>query len=215
MNRRALLKHAIPLWILAPWLLYLSAFPPHVESRDRARFLPQQLGRFHYFTDHLLTPAQRTMLGTDDARQLEYRAGPDEAIFLTTVFHDANWKAVHPPHLCLRGSDMTFGVDTIEDISLSDGAVGTIGHLELIKLATGKPYISLFAFVAPPDLLTGSYWTFFFHHLPRALLRRSASGCLVRIDADVREGDPVEALARCREFAQLVLPRLRRIVATR
>ena len=94
-------------------------------------------------------------------------------------------------------------------------AVGTLGHLELIRLRTGKPYISLFAFVAAPDLLTGDYWTFFFHHLPGALLRRSAPGCLVRVEADVQNEDPAEALARCREFAELVLPRLRGIVLSR
>ena len=93
---RGLWKHAIPLWLVAPWLLLLSAFPPQVESRDRARFLPRHIGRFVYAQDHLITADQRAMLGTDDARTLEYRAGPGQVVYLTKVFHDANWKSVHP-----------------------------------------------------------------------------------------------------------------------
>lgn len=189
--------HALPLWLLAPALLWLSAYRPTGAAVGRANRMPDALVGFSRVEDFPLSESTIAMLGTEDASWRRYQLG-DDSVFVVTVFHDANWKSVHAPDTCLRGSNMDV-VDTGVIVTRGiDGARdGELGRLRMHAVDRGQDYLSLFVFLAAPDFATGDYWSFFLHHAPGALLRRNVSGCLIRVEAWVGEDGVEAAEARC------------------
>ena len=81
----------------------------------------------------------------------------------------------------------------------ADAAGQEYGLLLMHSLDRDQDYLSLYVFLADAEFATPGYWSFFAHHAPRALLRQSVSGCLLRVETWV-DGDGVDAAtARCRE----------------
>lgn len=188
-------KHLVALWCLAPLLLALTTWRPEGGDRGRAARMPSQLAGFEAVHQYPLSASVLDMLGTPDAVWRRYDRG-DEQVFVIGVFHDENWKSVHPPETCLRGSNM----EVVEE-----GAVpgvegdGEYGLLRMHALDRDQDYVSLYLFLAGADFATPGYWEFFAHHAPRALLRQSVSGCLLRVETWVGSDGVEAATERCRE----------------
>ncbi len=204
--------HALVMWVVAPPLLWLSVVRPHDESKERAARLPKQAGRYVADQEIEITDTMRQLLGTEDAAWWRYDP-PDggSPVFVVGVFHSANWKALHPPHTCLLGSHMEIVHDDLIEIPADPGVAGgaTIecGRLWMRSLDRGgRPYLCLFAYLAPPDLETGNYWRFVWHQAPRAILREDVSGALLRVETWVSDGDKAAAEARCREVLRALVP---------
>jgi hypothetical protein len=196
--------HGIVLWALAPLLLWLSSYRPEGGDLGRAARLPERVGGFESVEQYPLTGSVIAMLGTPDAIWRRYRGALGE-VFVVAVFHDENWKSVHAPDTCLRGSNMEIvAARTLPAPDAGDGA--GIGYLRMRAVDRGRDYLSLFAFLAAPDFLTGDYWSFFWHHAPSAVLRRSVPGCLLRVETWVEDGDLAAAEARCRAALEALLP---------
>ncbi|MFO1052092.1 MAG: EpsI family protein [Planctomycetota bacterium] len=203
MRKRRLLPHAVLLWLLAPALFWLSVTRPPGGDRGRARALPMTIGQFVAQADKPMAERDFELLGTTDAITREYR-GPDGPVFLIAVFHDENWKSVHAPDTCLRGSGMEVVESSTLRLSTRAGDF-EVGRYLMSKDVSDR-YLSLFAYVAPSDFVSGSYWSFFLHHAPLALFRESTAGCLLRVESWVAD-DGLEATEhRCREFLAEVLP---------
>jgi len=206
---RGRLVSSVLLWLLAPPLAYLSWHRPFTASVGRAERMPLRIDGFELSETEALTPRERQLLGTDDAVARTYRDSDGDRVFVVAVFHQHNWKSVHPPHLCLRGSDMRLEVDGLtEPLPIEGGEAVRAGRIVARDRGTDRPYLSLFAYVAR-DLRTGSYADFVWHHLPRAVLRRSAPGFLLRVEAWLDEGN---AEARCRAFLTGAVPALERLL---
>lgn len=187
--------HAVVLWLLAPALLWLAVDRPRGGDTHRAARLPERLGRFAIEVDRPITDELAESFGTNDAVWRRYAAN-DGFVDVVVVYHDANWKSVHAPDTCLRGSNMTLVEDGPFETTI-DGAVRSVGRLRLDSFEYPEDYLSLYAYVAPPDFVSGSYADFVWHHAPRALLRASLSGCLVRAETWIAGGDVAAAEARC------------------
>lgn len=188
-------KHLVALWCLAPLLLALTAWRPEGGDRGRAGRMPNQLAGFEAVHQYPLSASVLDMLGTPDAVWRRYDRG-DEQVFVIGVFHDENWKSVHPPETCLRGSNM----EVVEEGALPavEGG-GEYGLLRMHALDRDQDYVSLYLFLAGADFATPGYWEFFAHHAPRALLRQSVSGCLLRVETWVGSDGVAAATERCRE----------------
>ena len=189
--------HAVALWLLAPALLWLAVDRPHGGDTHRAARLPERLGRFAIEVDRPITAELAETFGTGDAVWRRHSAA-DGFVDVVVVYHDANWKSVHAPDTCLRGSNMTLVEDGPFETTI-DGAARSVGRLRLESFEFAEDYLSLYAYVAPPDFVSGSYADFVWHHAPRALLRASLSGCLVRAETWIDDGDIAAAEARCAE----------------
>ncbi len=213
--RSSLRRAAIVLWLAALPLLGWSAYRPHGAAADRAASLPTTLAgyvdvprtgeREREFRANL--PQYRALLGTDDFVWRHYR-GPDGAfVHVTALFHDTNWKSVHPPRICIEGSNMTI---TADDVVVADGwlAPGVrVSRIVASANADGGTWITLSVF-GTRDWLSGDYWDFTWHHLPRALVRANVSGFLLRVESRVRAaGDDAEA--RCRQVLAALVPAAR------
>ncbi len=203
MTQRRLLPHAVALWLLAPALLWLSATRPPGGDRGRARALPMTVGEFVAQADKPMAERDFELLGTTDAITREY-LGPHGRVFLIAVFHDENWKSVHAPDTCLRGSGMEVVESATTRLSTRAGEF-EVGRYLMSRDASDR-YLSLFAYVAPLDFVSGSYWSFFFHHAPLALFRKSTAGCLLRVESWVGDDGPEATERRCREFLGELLP---------
>ena len=202
--RRRLLPHALALWISAPLLLLIATQRPGGGGRARAAALPRVLASFAVVKDYAITPKIVAALGTTDAVQRAYRSALGD-VFLVAVFHEANWKSVHAPDTCLRGSGMDVVEDDYRRIA-SGETTYSVGRLLMRSTETGDGYLSLFCYVAPPAFVTGSYWQFFLHHAPRALFRQDLSGCLLRAETWISDGDVAAAEQRCAEFLAELIP---------
>jgi hypothetical protein len=188
-------KHLIALWCLAPLLLALTTWRPEGGDRGRAGRMPTELAGFEMVQQYPLTASVLDMLGTPDAVWRRYDRGAEQ-VFVIGVFHDENWKSVHPPETCLRGSNMEV---VREGVVAPVEGDGDYGLLQMHALDRDQDYVSLYLFLAGSDFATPGYWEFFAHHAPRALLRQSVSGCLLRVETWVGSDGVESATQRCRE----------------
>jgi hypothetical protein len=190
-------RHLALLWCLAPILLLLTTWRPEGGDRGRAARLPSELAGFSVAHEYPLSSSVLEMLGTPDAVWRRYDRGAEQ-VFVIGVFHDENWKSVHPPETCLRGSNMEVVREGV--IPAADGGAATeYGFLQMRALDRDQDYVSLYLFLAGAEFATPGYWSFFAHHAPRALLRQSVSGCLLRVETWVGSDGLDAATGRCRE----------------
>ena len=198
------------LWVLACGLAALSFTRAEPSTTGRAKALPEQLPPFAQSQRFEVTSRMQQLLGTDDATWRSYDDETGRRLFVVAVFHGSNWKSVHPPHICLLGSDMDIVQEGGTDLATRAG--DRAGQILLKSRRGGRPYVSLFAYGAR-DLSTGSYLNFFLHHAPRALFRASNDGFLLRVEtyADGPGGfDAAEA--RCRELLEKLLVEARKLL---
>ena len=188
-TRRAGWVSVAVLWALAPLLLTLSIYRPFTPSRGRAGALPTDLPGFALIEERAMTPRHYELLGTDDAAWRVYRRVSDGAhVFVIAVYHRENWKSVHPPHICLRGSDMAILDDGELEVEI-DGEPLAVGRILTHHNPARADYVSLYVYGAG-GLTTASYPEFFMHHAPSALLRQPIEGFLLRVEAYVgADGD--------------------------
>lgn len=208
-------RHGAVLWVVCGPLLLLSLYRPAGASSGRATALPAAVAGFEQTEEHGLSRRYRQLLGTEDAAWRTYQGADGRPLYVVGVFHGSNWKSVHPPHVCLRASDLDVVRDEVAALeSPGAGRTGsaTMGRLLLNRRGDGRPYLSLYAYGAD-GLCTGSYWQFVLHHAPRALFRASNDGFLLRVDtwADGPGGVPA-AEARCRALLAGLVGAARRLL---
>jgi len=203
---RRLTRSSILLWLLAPALLLLSSVRPTFTRSERAAQVPTQLGPFSLQLEREITPNIERLLGTRDVAWREYVDAGGHLIYLTVVFHDSNWKSLHPPHICIRGSGFNISVDENHQVDLGGGRQATIGRL-LATLQDNpvRDYISYYAFVGG-DFITPSYAGFYLENAIPALFRQATPGFLMRIEAFVDEDGLQAAEARCLDMFRRFLP---------
>lgn len=208
---------AVAAWVLAGPLLWLGVHRPIADGHDRADTLPPIVGTWtlvprapaeeQKFQKNL--PRFRELLGTDDFTWRTYRDGEGHALHLVGLFHDTNWKSVHPPRICIEGSDMDVEVDELVAAPWLGNDV-QVSRIVAKRRADGRRFVTLSVF-GTASWLSGSYGAFFLHHAPRALLRQSESGFLLRVEAATTLGNAT-ADARCADFLRALVPEAQRLL---
>lgn len=198
------------LWPLCIALCALSFTRAEPSLSGRAAALPASLAMFRQNSLWDVTPRMHQLLGTDDATWRTYEDGKGNALYVVAVFHGSNWKSVHPPHICLLGSDMDIVQEGGTDLASRTG--DRAGQILLRTRKEGRPYVSLYAYGAK-DLCTGSYLNFFLHHAPRALFRASNDGFLLRVESYADGAGGFDAAeARCRALLEHLVGEARRLL---
>jgi len=210
-------RTAVVAWGLAGPLLWLGVHRPVVDGRDRADALPAVVATFAVVPR---TPAEeqrfrrdlpryRELLGTDDFTWRTYRNAAGQALNLVGLFHDTNWKSVHPPRICIEGSDMDVEVDELAPAPwLGDGV--QVSRIVAKRRSDGRRFVTLSVF-GTASWLSGSYGAFFLHHAPKALLRQADSGFLLRVESAIQPGND-GGEARCAEFLRALVPEAQRLL---
>ncbi len=181
------------LWLLALPVFLLSVSQPLPSVRGRAAALPSAVEAFAVSEAFPMTSRMHQLLGTDDACWRSYDDGSKRPLYMVGVFHGANWKSIHPPHICLLGSDMEILRE--DAIRLGEGDQEVVGRIVLETRRDRRPYVSLFVY-GSADLCTDSYLEFFLHHAPKALFRSSNDGFLIRVEAYADLPGGVDAASR-------------------
>ncbi len=195
---RALRVSSIVLWVLAPLVLALSLWrPEQLESRRAQEFRPQVPG-FELVEHKTITPRYVQLLGTNDVTWRVYRDTSKKTVYVTCVFHESNWKSLHPPHICLRGGNMDILEDSVQTIRVGDREL-RVGRILASNRKSNRPYLGFYAFVGR-GFVTHSYLGFFLEHAPRALFRSATPGFLIRVETDVDEAGEPAAEERCLRF---------------
>ncbi|MGK0154664.1 MAG: exosortase [Neolewinella sp.] len=219
----SLRRPAIVLWLLAVPLLWLSSYRPFSDRSGRAEQIPTTIAGYkmeprtaaqqQVFEEGL--PRFRELLGTGDFVWRRYRDSEQHLINVVALFHDTNWKSVHPPRICIEGSDMMIVQDDLVDAAWLDEVVGSrtvVSRIVAKQRSNGWRFVTLSMF-GTKSWASGDYWDFTMHHLPRALLRQNESGFLLRVESLIYAGEDVShAQARCREFLKQLMPAARRLV---
>lgn len=198
------------LWPVCVAILVLSFTRAEPARSGRARALPATVSDYRQTSLWDVTPRMHQLLGTDDATWRTYEDSGGNKLYVVAVFHGSNWKSVHPPHICLLGSDMEIVQEGGTDLASRPG--DRAGQILLRTRKEGRQYVSLYAYGAQ-DLCTGSYFNFFLHHAPRALFRSSNDGFLIRVEAyadGVGGFDAAEA--RCRALLENLVVDARRLL---
>lgn len=212
-NRRGA---AVLLWLLAGPLLWLSLYRPFADVSGRAERLPTTIAgavleprdAADQAAFERALPRFAELLGTRDFVWSRYRDGGGAPLNLVALFHDSNWKSVHPPQICIEGSDMDIEIDDLLPIALGDDTVA-VSRIAARSRKDGRHYVTLSVF-GTRDWLAGSYFEFFVHHAPRALLRTSNAGFLLRVETLIGVGeDAAVAVERCRRFLAELVPQAR------
>ncbi|MHC4516528.1 MAG: exosortase C-terminal domain/associated protein EpsI [Planctomycetota bacterium] len=194
----------IVLWVFAPLVLALSLWHPvELQRRHAGSFRPQVPG-FELVKHLPITPKYVRLLGTADASWRLYRDAAGPQVYVTCVFHESNWKSLHPPHICIRGSNMDIQEDDARTVRVGDREL-QIGRVLAVNRATDQPYLSFYAFVGR-GFVTHSYLGFFLKHAPRALFRSATPGFLIRIETYVETDGEAAAEERCLRFLRAAIP---------
>ncbi|MFT4515482.1 MAG: exosortase [Planctomycetota bacterium] len=214
---------AIVLWLLAAPLLWLSCYRPFNDRSGRAEQIPATIAGYRLeprtaakqLEFEELLPSWRELLGTKDFVWRRYRDSELRVINLVALFHDTNWKSVHPPRICIEGSDMVIEQDDLVRAPWLDGDTGSHAVASRIvakRRSDGWRFVTLSMF-GTESWASGDYWDFTMHHLPLAVLRQNESGFLLRVESPIylRE-NASQAEARCREFLEQLMPAARKLV---
>jgi hypothetical protein len=198
-------KSSIVLWLVAVPLLALSVIRPPNLRNDRAARFPTKLAGYTLVSKNKIQKRHFQLLGTRDVAWWNYRDENGKKYVLTIIFHDSNWKSLHPPHICIRGSNFSLNSDRSVTDTLPDGREISLGRLLATENRGRKrDYVSLYAFVGR-DFVTPNYFRFYFEHAPRALFRQATSGFLLRVEAFVGKDGPRATEKRCWKMFQTFL----------
>lgn len=210
---------ASALWIGAPLLLLLSLYRPGGDGKQRAERLPVELAGYALVPRtadeeakfQASLPRWRELLGTGDFVWRSYRSDDEHYLHLVALFHDTNWKSVHPPRICIEGSGMDIEADDLQPVPTL-GAGVQASRIVARARADGRRFVTLSVF-GTADWLSGDYWDFTWHHLPRAVLRANLSGFLLRVEAPIRDDEPTAAAeARAVRFLAALVPQAREVL---
>ena len=203
MSARLATTTSAVLWVAAPLLAALTWYRPFTETHGLAEMVPAQLAGHRMAAQHQMTDREFELLGTTDAVWRTYVDDGKNEIYLVALFHQENWKSVHPPRICLEGSDMTIVEEG--ELEISAAPSRSVGRILARSRGNGADYLSLYVYGAG-GFLTPSYTEFFLHHAPSAVLRRSTGGFLVRVESFVGTGGVAEAEERCAAFMRQLIP---------
>ncbi|MBK8098565.1 MAG: exosortase-associated EpsI family protein [Planctomycetes bacterium] len=204
---------AVLLWLLAGPLLWLSLYRPFADVSGRAERLPsvvagavlQPRDAADQAEFERAKPRYVELLGTRDFIWSHYRDAGGAPINLVALFHDSNWKSVHPPRICIEGSDMDIEIDDLLPVALGQSTTA-VSRIAARSRRDGRHHVTLSVF-GTRDWLAGSYFEFFVHHAPRALLRTSNAGFMLRVETPIGAGeDAAVAVERCRRFLDELVP---------
>ena len=199
--------------------MFLTLYRPAGGGEDRAARLPDEVAGYGLIRRDAAAEARFQqslprwieLLGTDDFVWRRYRGAGDRNISLVALFHDANWKSVHPPRICIEGSNMEIEVDDIVPIAWLDSG-SSVSRIVARSRSDGWRYLTLSLF-GTVDWSSGSYTEFAGHHMPLALLRRSQSGFLLRVETPVWPDENERAAAqRCVDFLAGLVPSARELL---
>lgn len=155
-------------------------------------------GRQLYGYEMTLDRRTLTILGTDDYVYRRYAGGAPEYVDLCVIFSEDNRKAIHPPDVCLEGAGE--GIIAKASVAVEVEGVGVLPLRELIVQTAKGEHCFLYTYQCG-SAYTASFWRQQLAIFLNGLLKRDATGALIRVSTPIAT-DPAAGLRQCRAEAR-------------
>ncbi len=145
------------------------------------------------------------ILETTNAFARKYTNSLDNAeVYLYIVYSQFNRKVAHPPEICYTGSGLTILENKVDPIKVSTKEM----TIEANRLKLTKPGFTHIAFYwfKVGDRFIGNYWQQQMLIVLNTLLGRQVSSALVRVSADVVNGDEAKAIENVKSLTNELVP---------
>lgn len=141
------------------------------------------------------------VLETKDAIMREY-INSNDTVLLAIVFSQDNRKVAHPPEVCFAGGGWERSDRGIETLII-DGREIKMNKLILQKDSWKQVVLYLYK---SGDKLTEKYYAQQFNIILNGMLSKDTSSALIRVSANVYDGDVSEKIALTKNFFREIIP---------
>lgn len=184
----------------------ISYLPAKFDSGNSVKMadFPKTVGDWQS-KDIQLSERDYEILETRNLIMREYKNPAGQTILLYIVYSEDNRKVSHPPEVCYMGSGAT--VVEKEKLKLSN----SISANKMLAESPNNQQIVIYWYKAG-SLNTNNYLK---QQLKIALVRtfgKSTSGALIRLSADIKEGNETAALNLLKSFTSQIEPLLPKYV---
>lgn len=175
------------------------------DTVDIAQF-PTTIGSWTS-VDLEISADEFAILETTNAFARKYTNSVDNAeVYLYIVYSQFNRKVAHPPEICYTGSGLTILENKADPIKVSFKDL-TIKANRLKLTKPGFTHMAFYWFKVG-DKFIGNYWQQQMLIVLNTLLGRQVSSALVRVSADVVNGDEAKAIQNVKVLTNELIPHL-------
>jgi EpsI family protein len=161
-------------------------------------------GREWRSSDYEMDQNTLTILETTDYLCRRYFRSDEPFVEFSIVFSKDNRKGTHPPDLCLAGSGD--GIVAKGDVTVTDvPGRGDLPCRELIVQHGQEMQYVMYVYKCG-NSYTGSFWKQQWVILLNGLLKRNASGALIRVSLTMDTDNPGAARKLSTEFLRVAVP---------
>ncbi len=185
------------------WWLYFKTYQD-TDTVDIKTF-PMTIGTWTG-TDMPLTDVEYAVLETRNVFIRRYKrfASPDMYLFI--VYSQNNRKVSHPPEICYTGSGVSILGKTSDFVDVENPRVRL--DVNLLDMETRDISHMAFYWFKVGNSFTPNYWKQQFLIAVKTLFGQPASSALIRVSADVVDGDKEKTRGQIKEFVQQITPYL-------
>ncbi|MGQ9609408.1 MAG: exosortase C-terminal domain/associated protein EpsI [bacterium] len=141
------------------------------------------------------------ILETKDAIMREY-INSNDTVLLAIVFSQDNRKVAHPPEVCFAGGGWERSDRGIETLIINGREI-KMNRLILQKDSWKQVVLYLYK---SGDKLTENYYAQQFNIILNGMLSKDTSSALIRVSANVYDGDVSEKIALTKNFFREIIP---------
>jgi EpsI family protein len=156
--------------------------------------------------DIALTPRDYAILETKNLIMRKYTRSSGEAVVLYIVYSEDNRKVSHPPEVCYSGGGSTIAQKGTFSVSPRIPA-----NKMIAEYADGTRQFVVYWYKAG-DFQTAKYLDQQFRIVWRRTFGKKTSAALIRVSADVKEGEEARVGQMIREFSSAIEPLLQKYV---
>jgi EpsI family protein len=156
--------------------------------------------------DIALTPRDYAILETKNLIMRKYTRASGESVVLYIVYSEDNRKVSHPPEVCYTG-----GGSNIAQKGTISVSPGIQANKMITELSNGNRQFVVYWYKAG-DYQTAKYLDQQFRIVWRRTFGKKTSAALIRVSADVKEGEDTAVGKMIREFCSAIEPLLQKYV---
>jgi EpsI family protein len=187
---------------LLSWNFYLKIYRQS-DTVDIHQF-PKTIGDWTA-REMTITDLEYSILETRNAFSREYTNSAGKSVYVFIVYSQSNRKVSHPPEICYTGGGLAILEHVVVPFHSKEEPAFFVNRLHLEQKGFRQ---NAYYWFKVGDTFTPIYWKQQFLIASKTLLGKPSSSAMVRLSADVKDGDSQQADQLAQSFAQLITPLL-------
>ncbi len=179
-----------------------SYLPTRFDTGDQVQMsaLPEKIGKW-VGKDIPLTERDYAILETKNLVMRQYTDPAGRTLLFYIIYSGDNRKVLHPPEVCYLG-----GGATITEKAVIPVTSGIKANKMITEIASGRQYVVYW--YKAGALNTENYFNQQARVMLRRLIGKKTSSAMIRISADLKDGEDASVAKMIKEFAVDVEPLL-------